>query len=127
MLATWQDGEERDVHQDMTRLTMEIVAKVLFGEEITSDAEQACDALSARFFKQYDERFGLYLIPEWLPTPENLRYRRAIKRLDEIVLRIIRDKVARTAMATRRMCFPSCCARAKAKSAGMKSARCATR
>ena len=44
MLATWQDGEERDVHQDMTRLTMEIVAKVLFGEEISSDAEQACDA-----------------------------------------------------------------------------------
>ena len=36
MLATWQDGEERDVHQDMTRLTMEIVAKVLFGEEFSS-------------------------------------------------------------------------------------------
>ena len=93
MLATWKDGEERDVHQDMTRLTMEIVAKVLFGEEITSDAEQACTAFGM-FFKQYDDRFGLYLIPEWLPTPENLRYRRAIKRLDEIVLRIIRRKVA---------------------------------
>jgi cytochrome P450 len=93
MLATWQDGEERDVHQDMTRLTMEIVAKVLFGEEISSDAEQACEAFGL-FFKQYDERFGLYLIPEWLPTPENIRYRRSIKRLDEIVLRIIRRKVA---------------------------------
>ncbi len=93
MLATWQDGEERDVHQDMTRLTMEIVAKVLFGEEFSSDAAQACEAF-ALFFKQYDERFGLYLIPEWLPTPDNLRYRRAIKRLDEIVLRIIRRKVA---------------------------------
>ncbi|MGA2985947.1 MAG: cytochrome P450 [Terriglobia bacterium] len=93
MLATWQDGEERDVHQDMTRLTMEIVAKVLFGEEISSDAEQACEAFGL-FFQQYDERFGLYLIPEWLPTPENIRYRRSIKRLDEIVLRIIRCKVA---------------------------------
>lgn len=93
MLARWQDGEERDVHQDMTRLTMEIVAKVLFGEEITSDAEQACEAFGL-FFKQYDERFGLYLIPEWVPTPENIRYRRSIKRLDEIVLRIIRRKVA---------------------------------
>jgi cytochrome P450 len=91
MLATWQDGEERDVHQDMTRLTMEIVAKVLFGEELVTEAAQACDAFG-RFFKQYDERFGLYLIPEWLPTPENLRYRRSIKRLDEIVLKIIRGK-----------------------------------
>ena len=93
MLAAWQDGEERDVHQDMTRLTMEIVAKILFGEEITSDVEQACKSFGL-FFKQYDERFGLYLIPEWLPTPENIRYWRAIKRLDEIVLRIIRRKRA---------------------------------
>lgn len=93
MLATWRDGEERDVHQDMSRLTMEIVAKVLFGDEISSEAEQACEAFGL-FFKQYDERFGLYLIPEWLPTPENFRYRRAIKRLDEIILRIIRRKRA---------------------------------
>ena len=92
MLATWKDGEERDVHQDMTRLTMEIVAKVLFGEQFAAEVEQACDAFG-RFFKQYDERFGLYLIPEWLPTPANFRYRKAIKRLDDIVLGIIRAKV----------------------------------
>ncbi|MGO8788813.1 MAG: cytochrome P450 [Terriglobia bacterium] len=93
MLATWQDGEERDVHQDMTRLTMEIVAKVLFGEELSSEAEQAGEAFGA-FFEQYDQRFGLYLIPEWVPTPDNLRYRRAIKRLDQIVLGVIRRKRA---------------------------------
>lgn len=93
MLATWQDGEERDVHQDMTRLTMEIVAKVLFGEEVNAEIEQACHAFGL-FFGQYDERFGLYLIPEWLPTPDNIRYRRAIKRLDEIVLKIIDRKLA---------------------------------
>lgn len=93
MLATWHDGEERDVHMDMTRLTLEIIAKVLFGDEITSDADEACDAFLA-FFKQYDNRFGLYLIPEWLPTPENLRYRSAIKRLDKIVLKLIRRKSA---------------------------------
>lgn len=93
MLERWQEGEERDIHQDMTRLTMEIVAKVLFGEQSGSETDLACDAFG-RFFKQYDERFGLYLIPEWLPTPGNLRYRRAIKKLDGIVLRIIRSKAA---------------------------------
>ena len=91
MLATWKDGEQRNVHEDMTRLTMEIIAKVLFGDEITSDVEQACDAFRV-FFQQYDNRFGLYLIPEWLPTPGNLRYRRSIKRLDSIVFRMIRQK-----------------------------------
>jgi cytochrome P450 len=91
MLAAWKDGEERNVHEDMTRLTMEIIAKVLFGDEITSDAEQVCEAFRI-FFEQYDNRFGLYLIPEWLPTPANLRYRSSIKQLDRIVLRLIRNK-----------------------------------
>jgi cytochrome P450 len=31
MLATWRDGEVRDVHQEMRRLTLGIVAEVLFG------------------------------------------------------------------------------------------------
>ena len=33
MLATWRDGEIRDIHQEMTSLTLGIVAKVLFGAE----------------------------------------------------------------------------------------------
>lgn len=91
MLATWQDGEVRDVHQDMVRLTMEIIARVLFGDDLARETEEASKALRV-FFDQFDERFGLYLIPEWLPTPGNLRYRRAIGRLDKLLERIIRAR-----------------------------------
>ncbi len=93
MIATWADGEVRDVHQDMTRLTMEIVAKVLFGDDMASDTEEACEAFRV-FFDQFDDRFGLYLIPEWLPTPGNIRYRRAIGRLDKIIEKVIRHRKA---------------------------------
>ncbi len=92
-MAGWQDGEVRDVHRDMTRLTLEIVARVLFGEDMTADAEEACEAFGV-FFEQFDDRFGLYLIPEWLPTPENLRYRKSIRRLDKILDRVISQKRA---------------------------------
>src|SRR3954452_9096449 len=34
MLATWKDGQRRDVQDDMMRLTLEIVAKALFGAEV---------------------------------------------------------------------------------------------
>jgi cytochrome P450 len=93
MLATWWDGEVRDAHQEMVRATMEIIAKVLFGDDIASDTEQAGQALRV-FFDQFDERFGLYLIPEWLPTPGNIRYRKAIARLDRIVGKVIRRRRA---------------------------------
>jgi len=88
MLDTWQDGETRDLLPDMIRLTLEIITKVLFGDDITTQTDRISDALRV-FFEQFDDRFGLYLIPEWLPTPANLRYRRAIARLDGILEEII--------------------------------------
>ncbi len=93
MLATWQDGEARDAHDEMVRVTMEIIAKLLFGDDIASDTEQVGEALRV-FFDQFDERFGLYLIPEWLPTPGNIRYRKAIARLDRIISNVIRRRRA---------------------------------
>jgi cytochrome P450 len=88
MLGDWKDGEVRDVHQDMVRLTMEIIAQVLFGDDLAAETEQVSQALRV-FFDQFDERFGLYLIPEWLPTPGNLRYRMAIGRLNKLLEKII--------------------------------------
>ena len=38
----WQDGEVRDIHQEMMQLTMRIVAKVLFSVEV-SRHEKSCD------------------------------------------------------------------------------------
>jgi cytochrome P450 len=91
MLETWSDGEVRDIHEDMCNLTMEIVAKVLFGDDLSTDTREAGDALRI-FFDQFDDRFGLYFIPEWLPTPGNLRYRNAIARLDQIIGRVIHER-----------------------------------
>ena len=76
--------------------TLEIVARVLFGDDMAADAEEACEAFGV-FFEQFDDRFGLYLIPEWLPTRENLRYRKAIRRLDKILERVFSQRRARGA------------------------------
>lgn len=94
MLETWKDGEIHDIHQDMVNLTMEIIAHVLFGEGIGEEAYAVGEALRV-FFHQFDKRFGLYAIPEWLPTPRNVRYRRAIGRLNGLVNGIIRSRLAR--------------------------------
>lgn len=93
MLETWRDGAVHDIHQDMMDLTMKIIAEVLFGEDIASETHSIGEALWV-FFEQFDDRFGLYAIPEWLPTPGNLRYRRAIGRLNDLVNSLIRQRQA---------------------------------
>jgi cytochrome P450 len=94
MLSTWHDGEARDVHQDMMRLTLEIVAKALFSVEIASDKDRVAAALDTLLNFSTG---GRMIVPELLrrlPTPGNLRYQRAIAELDDIVYTLIRNRQA---------------------------------
>lgn len=90
-VTSWNDGETRDVHVDMMHLTLDIVAKTLFGVEIgDGDVAQriggALDVLMGRF-----SGIG-NLVPIVLPTPGNLRAKRAIADLDAIVYGIIEER-----------------------------------
>lgn len=91
MLEDWHDGEERDVHRDMMRLTLEIVAKTLVDADITGDAEEVGDALGTIMARFSDQGSGVFLrmLPEIVPTPSNLRFRRANRRLEEFIYGII--------------------------------------
>jgi cytochrome P450 len=93
MLGTWREGETRDVHLDMMRLTLEVVAKCLFDFELAAELEVVGSALEA-FMQQ--NRSGRMLLPILgkLPTPGNLRYRHAVRRLDRMVYDLIRRRRA---------------------------------
>ncbi|MBS2016280.1 MAG: cytochrome P450 [Deltaproteobacteria bacterium] len=85
----WVDGEARDIHRDMMRLTLDIVAKTLFGVEIAEVArkiEWSLEVLMDRF-----SGIGIYM-PLALPLPGNLRAKKAIEQLDDIVYGIIRER-----------------------------------
>ena len=87
--SRWRDGETRDVHADAMSITLDIVAKTLFGVEIGDMARKigaALDVLMARY-----SGIG-NLIPIQLPTPGNLRVKRAIAELDAIVYGIIEQR-----------------------------------
>ena len=93
LLNQWQDGEIRDVHQDMMSLTSQIASKTLFDVDITEETEGVQAALNAvmDFNAQLSNQ---YLVPAWVPTPSNLRYQRAIQQLDAIIYRIIEQRRA---------------------------------
>ena len=94
MLNSWADGQVRDVQDDMMRLTLEIVAKTLFDAEMAgeaADASAAMDTLMRCFTARLNSPVKL---PEWVPTPVNLRLRRSIARLDRIIFRFIAERRA---------------------------------
>jgi cytochrome P450 len=93
LLGEWKGGEERDIHAEMMRLTLQIVAKTLFDADVDGDARQVGHALEAIMELNSDFR-KLIMTPQWLPTPRNIRAALATRRLDKIIFRFIAQRRA---------------------------------
>jgi cytochrome P450 len=89
----WQAGETLEVHQEMMELTLRIACKTLFGAEVASDVQIVRDATTV-IGAHYQSRLRsmLFLLPDEVPTPGNLRLRRAVRRLDELIYRFVRER-----------------------------------
>jgi len=89
-LGRWRDGATTNLHQEMSRLTMEVVADVLFGASMdATDVETVSGAMEVanEFFSGSPE--AMLKIPKWVPTPRNVGMNRAVAALDRIVYDII--------------------------------------
>ncbi|HEY8087158.1 MAG TPA: cytochrome P450 [Polyangiaceae bacterium] len=87
----WRDGEVRDVHADMMRLTLDIVGRTLFGADIGARAGEIGECLEVVTARYADA--VVMGVPHWdrLPTPGNRRFTAAVKRLDAIVRELLRS------------------------------------
>lgn len=94
LTATWRDGETRDIHADMARLTLEIIAKTMFGADVAGQARAVGEAmaeLAAGFSTRF---FSLFRLPPFVPTPTNLRRERAARKLDAVIYDLIKQRRA---------------------------------
>lgn len=85
---------EVDFAEEMMRLTLEIVGKALFDVELAGEASAVGDAVTFSMRQMMDAMVRLVPTPPSVPTPGNLRLRRAVGRLDEIVYGMIRGRRA---------------------------------
>lgn len=94
MLDGWRDGDILDVHAEMMRLTLEIVAKTLFDTDISREAEGVGRSMEAIMARSSDQGSSVFLrmLPDSVPTPGNLAYRRATRRLDGIIDALVEER-----------------------------------
>ena len=81
-----------NIESEMTRLTLAIVSRTLFSTDVSEGAGNVAKAL--RFVLRYGtDRVGrFFAAPHAIPTPKNLRYRRALHTLDEVVYGLISQR-----------------------------------
>jgi cytochrome P450 len=94
MISAWRDGESRDIHRDMMRLTLEIVVKTLFNADVSSDADRIGSILS-QIVKPFASQATLkWILDNRLPTPGHARFHSRAKQIDDVVYRIIGERRA---------------------------------
>jgi cytochrome P450 len=92
MLENWRAGDVRDVHALMMALTLGITVKTLFDAEAEEDVAEIGQAFNAVTDEIAIRIPRLFRIPDAVPIPGNIRYLRAVRRIDRLVTRIIRER-----------------------------------
>ena len=85
MLGRWRAGEEVDIHYEFSGLTSAIALRTLFGLDDAGDREEFVATLRRAFDLLSDRFRNIIRLPHWLPTPRNIRTRRAIAHLYRVV------------------------------------------
>lgn len=96
MLDRWEREGARafDLHQELMRLTFRIVGLTLLSQDLDGDARAVGEALSVALEWANAHVESVVRVPLWMPTPANLRFKRARATLDEMVLRLIAERRA---------------------------------
>jgi cytochrome P450 len=86
----WRPGAIRDVYADFNELTLRITLSALFGADVDSTAASNVTSSIREAFEHFARRAATaFVVPEAVPTPDNLRFAAAVARLDEAVYDLI--------------------------------------
>lgn len=94
-LQPWRDAQVVNLHAEMSRITMDVVADVLFGASISPE-DQRTVSVSMETINEYfaNSPEAIFRLPGWVPTPRNRRVTRAVAAIDELLYRIIAQRRA---------------------------------
>ena len=89
----WKDGEILDIHAEMMRLTLAIVAKTLFGAYMDDEAATVSDALTSALESLHKLKTPGSRVLRRLQISGDNQIERSKKTLDAIVYRIIDERL----------------------------------
>ncbi len=85
VMDSFAEGQVREISSEMAELTLNIVAKCLFGVELPNELREIRGAMVAMLAAASRRVNSILRMPSWVPTAGNIRERRALTKMDGIL------------------------------------------
>lgn len=94
--AEWKNKRTTNFSIDMNRLTLEIISKTMFSEDVEDMAQQISHSVTILNDGASKRITNPLRLPRWIPTPENKRMKKHLSIMDEILYGIIDNRKGKT-------------------------------
>ena len=94
MLERWKSLDRIDVHDEVQKLLMSIVAESLFGPDVAPEAAKIGAAVEAAMDRYAARRGAARLLPDWVPLEDSKRYVEGVAELDDFVRKTVAHRRA---------------------------------
>lgn len=94
MLERWPAAGELEICNEMTCLTLAVIAETMFQTELGHEAQELAEQveyLSERLVTDFSKPI---VLPTWLPIPAQARKRKALRTLHSMIRRVVHDRRA---------------------------------
>lgn len=94
LLRGWHDGETIDIGQEMARLTLSVIWRLLFGRDVGHEADiiRETIAVGQRLIKRQYDSLLASLTPLWVPTRTHRRLARGLEAMESMICGIIDER-----------------------------------
>ncbi len=92
MMDQWRDQEERNIHDDMMKVTLAIITETMFGKGLKQDTDKIGQAIEVGLHYVSTKASSFIDIPLSVPTRSNVRFREAAEMLDKAIYDIIDER-----------------------------------
>jgi cytochrome P450 len=85
MVGRWDDGDVVGLRDELSRLTLRILAETLLGIDIRHDNEEMITRLTDSILEVSDPSNAAMYLPRWVPTPTRRRFHNAVSEFEALV------------------------------------------
>lgn len=92
MLDEWEQGDIRDLHTEIPRLTLQIIVEAMFGVTLADSTADRIQSALVPVAERFEPDVRRMLRPDWVPTEENRHFRASVSDLEGILDQIVEER-----------------------------------